>query len=507
MKTVLKQEVIFGMEDTMKKIISIIVALLLLFTGFTTPVYAVSDEQSVAIQNLLDDASRISGVPGMSVSINSGDETFYFSSGYADREKEVPASENTLYELASVSKAFTGAGILLLEEQGLLSMTDSIEKYLPWFTLKYQGLPVDMQNVTLNHFLHHTSGLTNGEHFQNIPQGSTPDMLQKTVETYSNTELAFKPGERYEYGTVNYDVLGLVIEVVSGQSYESFMTEQVFQPLGLSDTYLYKEDAEATGQMAQGYRTSFFITTPYDAPDFGGNKPAGYVISSTKDMARWMNIQMGVEQDIPNGLKTVIRKSHDGNMDVSPDSDGMYYAGGWSVTPDKTMIEHSGVNPNFSTEVVILPRERIAISLLTNGANMNTALVKDIKGILDGNLTQLYKISSTQLGDNILSSATIIFSMLAILFFFRGLRNKKRNKQRAFSKKRKISTVVWLAVTVALGILCWMYPMFSGYDWPTLLVWQTYSNLTAWISLVFLTASITFFVYTRQHNVNLKTFK
>src|SRR5690606_20562932 len=160
----------------MKKIIVFMLALLILFTGFATPSYALSDSQSDSIQTLLDDASRISGVPGISISILANDEVLFFSSGYADRERGLSASENTLYELASVSKAFTGMGILLMEEQGLLSMTDTIQKYLPWFTLKYQGKPIDMGSITLNNFLHHTSGLTNESHFQNIPQGNTPDM-------------------------------------------------------------------------------------------------------------------------------------------------------------------------------------------------------------------------------------------------------------------------------------------------------------------------------------------
>lgn len=478
----------------MKKIIVTIVTSFILFIGFATPVYALSDAQSVAIQKLLDDACRISGVPGMSISIISGDKTLYFSSGYADREKGLPANENTLYELASVSKAFTGAGILLLEEQGLLSMNDPVNKYLPWLTVEYKGMPVNMQSLTLNHFLHHTSGLTNRKHIQSIPQGSTPDMLHKTVETLVDTELEFLPGEQYKYGTINYDVLGLVIEVVSGQSYESFMTEQVFRPLGLYHTYAYKEEALATGQLAQGYRSSFFITSPYDAPNYAGNKPAGYIMSCTKDMARWMNIQMGVVQDIPEVFKAVIQKSHNGNISV-PDIDGMYYGAGWSVNADKTIIEHSGNNPNFSTEVVILPSEHTALCLLTNGANTNMALVKSIIDILDGNLTQSYKISIIQLWDIILSSATIIISLLAIIFFLLGLRRKKLSKQQAVSKKRVFSTVVWLTATVVMCIMCFVLPMFIGYDWPTLLVWQTYSLLTGMITLALLTASITYFSY------------
>lgn len=119
----------------MKKFIVFVISALVLFSRITS--YALSDSQAEAIQKLLDDACRISGVPGMSFSIIDGDETLYFSSGYADRKNGLAASEDTLYELASVSKAFTGMGILLLEEQVLLSMTDPVQNYLPWFTLIY----------------------------------------------------------------------------------------------------------------------------------------------------------------------------------------------------------------------------------------------------------------------------------------------------------------------------------------------------------------------------------
>ncbi|WP_440962250.1 serine hydrolase domain-containing protein [Paenibacillus nitricinens] len=482
----------------MKKSIVFVLTILILFSGFAAQSYAsLSDTQSGAIQALLDDASRISGVPGMSISILADDEVFYFSSGYADRESGVSASENTLYELASVSKAFTGMGILLLEEQGLLSMTDTVQKYLPWFTLKYQGEPVDMQSLTLNNFLHHTSGLTNVRHSQNIPQGNTPDLLQKTVEMLVDAELAFPPGEQYSYGTVNYDVLGLVIEIVSGQRYEDFMREQVFQPLGLHQTYVYKEDAQATGQMAQGYRSSFFMTTPYNAPDYSGNKPAGYIISCTKDMARWMGIQMGIVQDIPEIFHTVIEKSHQGDMSV-PAVNEMYYAAGWSVNANQTIIEHPGGNPNFGTEVIILPNERTAVCLLTNGANINRSMVLKVKDILDGNLTQSYEISGIQLLDIILSSTTIILCLLAVLFFLLGLHRRKTNERQPMTKKRIIVTAILLIATIALCIMCCVL------DWPTILIWQTYSILTALISSALLTASITWLVYTHRYNASIR---
>ncbi|MFL1677301.1 serine hydrolase [Paenibacillus dendritiformis] len=481
----------------MKKTLVSMITVLLLFSGLPQRSYAMSDAQAEAIQALLDDASRISGVPGLSVSILADEKEFYYSSGYADLKKGIPASENTLYELASVSKAFTGIGILLLEEQGLLSMTDSIHDYLPWLTLKYQGKTVDMQSLTLNNFLHHTSGLTNNKHAQLIPQGNTPDMLQKTVEVLVDADLSFPPGKQYTYGTINYDVLGLVIEQVSGQSYESFMSEQVFQPLGLKQTFVYKEDAMATGQLAQGYRSSFFKTTPYNAPDYSGNKPAGYIISSTKDMARWMGIQMGIVKNIPEIFHTAIQKSHQGDRSVLA-VDTMYYAAGWMVNTDQTIIEHSGENPNFRTQVVLLTNERTAICLLANGANINISMVLKIKDILDGNLSQTYEISSAQLLDILLSIATIICCLLTVLFFVLGFRRRKLNKKQPITKKRKIASFILLLVTAALSI--------TGFalEWSIILVWETYSILTALTSVTLLTASLAWLVYSGRYNRPLK---
>lgn len=475
----------------MKKFIVFTLTIFLIVSTFATQTYALSDSQGEAIQGFLDEACRKSGVPGMSVSILDNNEVFYFSSGYANREKGESASEDTLYELASVSKAFTGMGILLLEEKGLLSTTDTIQTYLPWFTLKYQGKPVDMQSLTLNNFLHHTSGLTNRKHTKDIPEGNTPDMLQKTVEMLVDAELSFSPGKQYDYGTVNYDVLGLVIEKVTGQSYEDFMKEQIFQPLGLHQTYVYKEEALATGYLAQGYRSSFFTTTPYHAPDYVGNKPAGYIISCTKDMARWMGIQMGTVKDIPEIYQTVIEKSHQGDKSVSA-VDNMYYGAGWSVNADQTIIEHSGGNPNFRTQVSILPKEGTAICLLTNSANTNIGLVNNVKDILDGNLTQSYAISSTQLLDIILSSLTITFCLLAVLLAFLGVRRTKTNERRPMTKKRIVAITILISSTI---ILC-LFSMLIVSNRSIILIWQTYSILTALISSALLTAAIAWSVYT-----------
>lgn len=153
-------------------------------------------------------------------------------------------------------------------------------------------------------------------------------------------------------------------------------------------------------------------------------------------MARWMGIQMGIVQDIPEIFHRAIEKSHRGDMSVSAVND-MYYAAGWSVNAEQTFIEHNGGNPNFSTKVAILTNERTAICLLSNGANTNINLVLKVKNILNGNLTQSYEISGTQLLDIILSSTTIILCLLAVLLFFLGLRKRKTNEQQPMTKREQ----------------------------------------------------------------------
>lgn len=478
----------------MKKVFISILAIFLYFAAFTQSSAAISPEKSHQIQSFLDEAAAVSGVPGLSVAIVNGDETFYFSSGYANREQEVPATENTLYELASVSKAFTATGILLLEEQGHLSMTDSIEKYLPGLTFQYEGEAVEMGAVTLNHFLYHTSGLTNVSHFQDIPQGDSENMLLQTVETFADAELDFQPGEQYSYGTINYDVLGLVIEKVSEQSYEQFMMEEVFQPLGLLNTYLYVEEALATEQLAQGYRLSFFRTTPYKAPIYAGNKPAGYILSNAVDMARWMNIQMGRIENISESLKSAIIKSHQADYSVDADH-GMFYGGGWSVNEEQTFMEHAGVNPNFSSQVFLFPNEEIGITLLANGAHTNNyPIVSGIKQILNTDVAPSYKRSAIQLSDILLSSLTILFIIAAMAMLWYG-KYRMRRKQSRKDLKSKVPFYISLGMTLVLFLFLFVYPVLLGYDWQTLLVWQSYSILTFLISFFLLSLSITWLLW------------
>jgi len=455
---------------------------------------ALSEEQKYAIQTLISDAQRISRVPGISVSVVQGDETHFFSTGLANREVETSADEETLWELASVSKMFTALGLLYLEEQGLLSLNDSIADHLPWLTFRYNGQPLNMQEMRLYHFLYHTSGITQ-RHPNRVQDRPGPDTLQSTVEALIDAELTFFPGEKFDYGTKNYNVLGLVIAGVAGQSYESFMEERIFQPLGLTQTFANRDHAEATGQLAQGYVTNFvFWNTPVDSQESRGSVPTGYIISSTRDMARFMRIQLGLVTDIPEIFTSLIPKTHIGNQAVSAEYAWglgyIYYAAGWMVHSDESRVEHSGGNPSFATHVLLLPEKHVGVTVLSNAPAINTVSVaENITNILEGNLGARYSMFIIQIVDIAASALIVLAGVLTFLFIRMGLRRKHRNIKHPITKKRIALIVVWAVITLIIGVL-------TALNLSIFLSHAVYSQLTGLIMLMLLSASITWFVTT-----------
>jgi CubicO group peptidase (beta-lactamase class C family) len=472
---------------------------LIMLLGLGAPAYAMTEEQSTTLQSFLNEVQRISRAPGMSAVVVSQEGVRFFSSGVASSETGIFADENTLWELASVSKAFTALGLLYLEEQGLLSLSDSVTNHLPWLAFQYNGQPINMQNVRLYHFMHHTVGLTNRRHMNPVLSRAVPDTLQDTVEAMINAELAFYPGERFEYGTLNYTILGLVIESASGQSYESFMEEQIFRPLGLVNTFANRDNAYETGRMSQGYATSFaFFTRANDSPEARGSVPTGYIISSVYDMARWMNIQLGFVYDIPEIFCTIINRSHQADMSVlsSPFGDEYYfYAAGWSVNEAGTIVQHSGDNPGFSTHVHMWLEEGIGITFLSNSNNTNGyAVANSIRGILGGNLDQSYSMGVYQILGIAFTIVTVVGGLLTLLLSILGLQRTRQGKRHCLTGKRITLIVFLIIVTLAMGVLVFLLPGLFGVSWSLLFVFSAYSLLTGMFALVLLCASTIWFV-------------
>jgi cyclic peptide transporter len=444
-----------------------------------------SPNYSEDMENIVKKALDKSGTPGASVAIVSKDGIVIESYGYADKESNSPVTKDTLFELGSMSKAFTGLGILYLEQEGQIDLKDDIKEYLPWLNFEYVGTHKGHEingevKVTVRDLLYQTSGIP-FKTIGYIPEGNTEEMLEKTVRSLNGTQLDFYPGTKFSYTTVNYDVLGLIIETVSGVSYEKFITENILIPLGLNQTYLYRQEALDTGKYAAGYKTEFFRTTKYKAPEYRGNTPAGYVISSGADMARWLQIQMGLVE-LPDKYVQILKNSHIGNSMVAADGD-YYYAAGWNVHIRGETLTHGGSNPNFSSMIMIDKEKELGICVLTN-QNSNAAGY-----IADNFFNTIYNQKITKYEDDVYKNLDNIFTVLFIAFLILGIVFlilfilsvveiilKRRNREKI--KKGKVAGI-FLAIPIMIffGYCIYYLPniLLQRLPWEAVNVWGSRS--------------------------------
>lgn len=364
--------------------------------------YVGEDYDLSAVQEYVDVICDNSNTPGLAVVIMDGEEVSYLNAGYADRKSEKPVTSDTQFELGSTTKAFTAVGILMLERDGLLHRSDRVDKYLPWFEPVYHG---NATEITIEDCLCHTTGVpvwTLGS----LPTGVDEELLHKTVRNIANVELDFVPGSKFQYATVNYDILALVLEEITGQTYVEYMQENVLKPLMMQES-CFRMDNRFSNSMAQGYHYGFLRALPYDAPAFYGNIAAGYLVSTTKDLELWMKAQMDTAE-LTEKLEWAIQESH-------KVSDGRYYWAGWMF--EDGYIAHSGSNPNFSSQVIIDTDGKKAVFALANidGAAATT-VVEGIYRMMKGETLHVgFVIDDIELLDMAAVYACLIAGYLCII--------------------------------------------------------------------------------------------
>ncbi|WP_068774888.1 cyclic peptide export ABC transporter [Paenibacillus sp. FJAT-26967] len=456
-----------------------------------SPVIAAGEEitaKEKEIENYIEKNWKKSDIPGLSVVIVNGSDTLYQKSfGYADVKNDVPVTPETLFELGSTSKAFTALAVLQLEEKGLLNLNDPVTKYLPWFTMNFEKQPAE---ITLNQFLHHTSGVpfkTIGD----IPIAKGEEALEDTVRVLTGQELDHKPGEKYLYATINYDVLGLIIQKVSGQTYEQYVKENVLKPLGLNQTFVFREEAPQE-LMSKGYKFNLLRPAVYDAPMYRGNTPAGYYITNAVDMAKWLKIQLAPASAAPS-MATLIGKSHEPDRSVAPDFDGGSYAAGWSIYQSGTgQVSHAGANPNFSSHIVLRPQDNIGIAVLTNlNSPYTQTIAQGIMNIIHDKklpepISDMYKSI-----DNTASAVLFITIpvMLLILWFTGNVVRQMIRKERVFQGSVfsvGLSLFIFSCFMAAFIYCLYRIPdvIYWELNWDFVKVWAPQTLILAVLSLI-----------------------
>lgn len=501
---------------TKRKIISLLAIILLLVSMFATSVLGgnensneqngLADDKISKIESYIKDNMKEGRIPGLAVVIVEDGETIYRKGfGYEDTNTKSPITSKTLFELGSASKSYTALCAIKLAKEGLINLSDPVSKYIHWFKMKYigehRGKNInDYVDITLEQLLHHTSGIP-FESIGDIPIAGGEDSIEKTVRTQVGKELSFYPGEKFSYATINYDILGLVIENVTGESFELYMGKNILEPLGLNNTYLFK-NSSADHQMATGYKVNILRTMEYNAPPYRGNTPAGYFISNLEDVARWLNIQLGVEE-LEDFYRDLIDSSHIPNRTVAPDTDGASYASGWFVYQDTYgTIYHGGSNPNYSSYFLLRTQDKVGIGVLANlNSSYTTSIANGINDIIKGekpktNVTDIY-ISI----DKVSSTAIIVCLPIALIniYLLMVLLIKAFKKERKYCGDVKKTIVYAFSFSIfLLGIAYCLYNipdvLFWGVPWSFVKVWAPLSFLIA-VILLFITIVLFCFYY------------
>ena len=477
---------------------SILTKILLLsvmtFIGLTSYAQNLRSEEIMdQVQEAVSDHMKKGDIPGLGLVIIDGENQFIRGYGYADMEQQLPVTENTLFEIGSNSKAFTALALMQLVSEGKLNLDDPVSKYFNWFTAHFEGEAMD---ITLRQLMHHTSGIPSST-ISGIPESNEPQALEATVRTLIGQELDERPGKAYQYATINYDVLGLVIQQVSGIPFEDYIHQTITGPLGLVNTTV--SVASRQDRLSNGHKIGFFKARHYEAPRYRGNAPAGYIISDLQDMSKWLKLQMGqVEHD----LSANIRRTQERDKSV-PLHQMAAYAAGWNVSLDGTdEIYHGGYNPNFTSYVAFRPQDQLGVVVLANSNSTHTPLLgSKIMKLMSGEEI-IRELDPGDRSDGTYSGMTIalfLFTLIALGYLGLVIVQAVQGK-RSFSGIS--GNMLWNFISPLLLLLPFAVGMYMlpealiEFTWESVIVWspQSFQLLTYVIPLAVAVSYVTYLV-------------
>ena len=292
-------------------------------------------------------------VPGASVLVlEGGDAVFQRSYGLADLEAGVASSPTTNYRLASVSKQFTAASVLLLVEDGVLTLDDPVRRWLP-------TLPVATETITLRHLLSHTSGLIDYEDL--LPPDQVRQVYDADVLRLLEREdrLYFPAGSDYRYSNSGYALLALVVERASGQRFAAFLQARIFSPLGMTATLAREDEGPPVTDRAFGYTRVGDRWERTDQSTTSAVLGDGGIYSSITDLAKWDAAWYDDRLLSAPSRALAVQAST-----ATPEPDVAHYGFGWRL--QGRMQWHSGESIGFRNVLLRFPAQRLTIIVLSN---------------------------------------------------------------------------------------------------------------------------------------------
>ena len=400
-----------------------------------------------------------SGAPGLAYAVVENGEIRAGGFGETVLGSGREVTPDTPFALGSITKSFTGLAVMKLVEAGSLDLDSGIAQYLDAFSDRPSGA------ITARQLLSHTSGLSTvqGNDAHSDVSGRAANLADQVAKIAQWTP-AYAPGEKWEYSNANYQLLGALIEAVSGKSYSSFVRAEILDPLGMENSYV--DDIGADVNMAIGHTPWFNTKRPIAGGEINSAMtPAGGVIASANDVALYLAMMMNGEDDIVSAQSKAIL--------MQPASElSFFYGLGWYIDNENGTVSHSGSTPGNETLATMKLSENKGVVVLVNGGSGigfgETAGLRN--GITARALGLDYDGEGGRWQQKILYLSMVllpVFFLICIAWAWRHRTQLQEKRQSAFGQFS-----LWFPLLMTLGIAWSFYflipPLFAGGSMGTL---------------------------------------
>lgn len=350
--------------------------ILTILTLILLPFYSIGQSRQASTITKID--SIVSGymtthqMIGVSIGIVK-DGKVYMTKGYgtAEIDKPKPIDSITNFLTCSITKLFTATAIMKLAEQGKIDISKNLTFYLPDFKMKDERY----KDITIEHLLTHTSGLSWDVNLENSPNDSSA--LRKLVYSLANRTLAFAPGTKFNptvtYSNAAYDILGYLVQIISGKQYEDYIRDNILVKANMTYSSIDYNKISAERRSTPHILKRKVVKVGGMNTENTEHSPSGNLNSCSIDLCNWMIHNLNIYNN-PNSFKGVLQKSSLQNMwttrNEAPQNKKVSIGLGWWITQSDDLGNyywHVGNNPGFSATLMILPEHNFGITILCNG--------------------------------------------------------------------------------------------------------------------------------------------
>ncbi|MEV1113670.1 serine hydrolase domain-containing protein [Actinosynnema sp. NPDC049800] len=415
-----------------------------------------------SIDDYLAQVMHDTGLPGMSVVVTQGDRVVH-AAGYGEDSEGAPVTADTPMRIASVSKSFTAMAVMTLVEDGRIALDDPVADQVPGFTMADPRFA----DVTVRQLVNQTSGFSDTT--IDVTALETATSLGDYTAKLSSGSLAADPGTHYEYCNVNYDLAARVVEVASGRSFDDYLKERVFGPLGMSRSTVSTDVIRP----ADGYNSVFgaWLSRP-ELPGF--HSGGGGVVTTAADMGKWLISQNGIGTQLVSaeGLRV---------MHTSSTVDD--YAMGWIPDQGPDGVEqlvHPGNLFTYSAVQAIVPATGHGFAVLVNSASLHDDTYDILNGLIA--LSQGRDPAPAGAGRQ---SFELVLGLIALAAIGLGVLGVRRSARWA---RRRAGSPVW---SVALRFVPLLVPVGLPAAYPDLTSILVNGRTVTWAQLTYFALPLT----------------